>query len=38
MSAFRELTAIHVPCGPVPDFNDLIEDPDRTDSTERWQT
>jgi formyl-CoA transferase len=26
--AFHELNAIHVPCGPVLDFKDLIEDPD----------
>jgi formyl-CoA transferase len=26
--AFRELNAIHVPCGPVLDFKDLIADPD----------
>jgi formyl-CoA transferase len=26
--AFRELNAIQVPCGPVLDFKDLIEDPD----------
>ena len=26
--AFRELNAVHVPCGPVLDMKDLLEDPD----------